>query len=273
MKPPGRQPTRKLAGGTRMPVLGLGVWGMVAGVETEQAVEWALEAGYRHIDTAAVYFNERSVGAAIKRSGLPREQVFVTTKLMPSLLSPAWELERSLERLGLDYVDLYLIHWPLPLLSAFHWSELESLQERGLAREIGVSNFGRDRLEVLLAGASCVPAVDQVQFSPYHYRRRLLDYCLEQGIVFEAYSPLERGIGVEDPTITEVAERLDRTPAQVMLRWAIQHQAVVIPKSSKKERIRSNAKLFDFELADDDMRILDALDRTDGTAQARGWWW
>jgi len=253
-----------------MPVLGLGVWQMAAGGETERAVEWALEAGYRHIDTASMYRNEQSVGAALSRSGLPREQVFVTTKLMPAHTSAARELDKSLERLSLDYVDLYLIHWPLPLLSARLWRELELLQERGLAREIGVSNFGRDRLETLMRGASRMPAVDQVQFSPFQYRRRLLDYCLGQGIVFEAYSPLARGQGLQDPTITAVAERLGRTPAQVMLRWAIQHQAVVIPKSSRKERISSNAQLFDFELADTDMRILDALDRTNGSARARG---
>jgi diketogulonate reductase-like aldo/keto reductase len=252
-----------------MPVLGLGVWQMAAGGETEQAVEWALEAGYRHIDTASVYRNEQSVGAALRRSGLPREQVFVTTKLMPAHPSAARELEKSLERLSLDYVDLYLIHWPLPLLSTRLWRELESLQERGLAREIGVSNFGRHRLQTLMRGTSRMPAVDQVQFSPFHYRRRLLDYCLEQGIVFEAYSPLARGQGLQDPAITAVAERLARTPAQVMLRWAIQHQAIVIPKSSRKERIRSNAQLFDFELAESDMRNLDALDRTNRSARAR----
>jgi diketogulonate reductase-like aldo/keto reductase len=187
------QPTRELSGGALMPVLGLGVWQMAAGRETEQAVEWALEAGYRHIDTASAYRNEQSVGAALRRSGLPREQVFVTTKLMPAHASAARELEKSLERLGLDYVDLYLIHWPLPLLGARQWRGLESLQGRGLAREIGVSNFGRDRLETLMRGASRAPAVDQVQFSPFRFRRRLLDFCLEQGIVFEAYSPLERG--------------------------------------------------------------------------------
>jgi diketogulonate reductase-like aldo/keto reductase len=252
-----------------MPVLGLGVWQMAAGAETEQAVEWALEAGYRHIDTASLYRNEQSVGAALRRSGLPREQVFVTTKLLPTHMSAARELEKSLSRLGLDYVDLYLIHWPLPLVTARFWRELESLQEHGLAQAIGVSNFGRDRLETLRRGASRTPAVDQVQFSPFRYRRRLLDYCLEQGIEFEAYSPLERGQGLQDPTITEVAERLGRTPAQIMLRWAIQHQAVVIPKSSHKERIYSNAQLFDFELADTDMQILDVLDRTNGSARAR----
>jgi diketogulonate reductase-like aldo/keto reductase len=263
-------PVRELPGGVRMPVLGLGVWQMAAGYETEQAVAWALEAGYRHIDTASMYRNERSVGAALRRSGLPREQVFVTTKLLPIHVRPARELEKSLSRLGLDQIDLYLIHWPLPLRSARLWHELELLQARGLARAIGISNFGRDRLEALLRNASDRPAVNQVQFNPFRYRRRLLEYCLEQGIVFEAYSPLARGRELEDATITAVAERLGRTPAQVMLRWAIQHQAVVIPKSSHEERIHSNAQLFDFELADADMRALDALDRTNGSARASG---
>jgi diketogulonate reductase-like aldo/keto reductase len=242
------QPTRELAGGAKMPVLGLGVWQMAAGRETEQAVEWALEGGYRHIDTASMYRNEQSVGAALRCSGLAREDVFVTTKLMPGRPSAARELEKTLKRLGLEYVDLYLIHWPLPLANARVWRQLELLQERGRARAIGVSNFGRDRLARLVGSAARVPAVNQVQFSPYHYRRRLLDYCREQGIVFEAYSPLARGQGLHDPTIADIADRLDRTPAQIMLRWAIQHQAVVLPKSSHRERIRSNARLFDFEL-------------------------
>jgi diketogulonate reductase-like aldo/keto reductase len=252
-----------------MPVLGLGVWQLAAGVETEQAVEWALEAGYRHIDTAAAYRNEASVGAALRRSGLPREEVFVTTKLMPVHARASRELEKSLKRLGLDYVDLYLIHWPLPFRNARLWRELESLQERGLSREIGVSNFGSDTLRRLLGSAGRRPAVNQVQFSPFRYRRRLLECCLEQGIVLEAYSPLDRGRGIEHATVREVAARLGRTPAQVMLRWAIQHQALVIPKSRRQERIRSNAQVFDFELAEEDMRLLDALDRTHGSARAR----
>jgi diketogulonate reductase-like aldo/keto reductase len=264
------QLTRELAAGVRMPLLGLGVWQIAAGRETEQAVEWALEAGYRHIDTASMYRNEQSVGAALRRSGLPREEVFVTTKLMPGWPSAARELDKSLTRLGLDYVDLYLIHWPLPLANAHMWRQLESLQEGGRARAIGVSNFGRDRLAKLVRSATRVPAVNQVQFSPYHYRRQLLEYCNQQGIVFEAYSPLARGRGPHDPTIAALAQRIDRTPAQVMLRWAIQHGVIVIPKSSHQDRIRSNAQLFDFELTDAEMRALDALDRTSNSAQARG---
>ena len=257
-----------LASGTEMPVLGLGVWQMSRGKETEQAVEWALEAGYRLVDTATWYRNERSVGTALRRSGLPREQVFVTTKLLPTHARAARELAKSLERLGLEYVDLYLIHWPLPLRNGRLWRELESLEDQGLAREIGVSNFGVDTLERLLRGAHSAPAVNQVQFSPFHYRSRLLAYCREHRIAFEAYSPLVRGRGVRDATVLAVAERVGRTPAQVLLRWALQRGAIVIPKSSDRERIRSNARVFDFELDQDEMRELDALDRTSGSAGA-----
>jgi diketogulonate reductase-like aldo/keto reductase len=262
-------PTRELPGGTRMPVLGLGVWQMAAGTETEQAVTWALEAGYRHIDTASMYHNEQSVGAALNGSGLPRDEVFVTTKLLPAHASAGRELTKSLKRLNLDYVDLYLIHWPTPLLHSRYWRQLESLQEQGLTKEIGVSNYSRDQLETLERAGLTTPAVNQVQFSPFHYRRQLLEYCNEHGIVVEAYSPLERGRGLNDPTITNLAEQLGRTPAQVMLRWAIQHGTIVIPKSSRQERIRANAQLFDFELSHTDMQLLDALDHTSGSAHAR----
>lgn len=253
-----------------MPVLGLGVWQISEGAETERAVEWALEAGYRLIDTAAMYRNEKSVGAAVRRSDIPRNDIFVTTKLLPVHASSSRELAKSLERLGLDYVDLYLIHWPIPFRNTHVWRELEELQDQGLAHEIGVSNFGAGKLDNLLRDGRRTPAVNQVQFNPFHYRRGLLEYCSGHGIVLEAYSPLARGSGMEDPTIREIGERLGRTSAQVMLRWAIQHGAVVIPKSSDRERICSNAQVFDFDLGADEMRALDALDRTNGSPDARG---
>jgi diketogulonate reductase-like aldo/keto reductase len=242
-----------------MPALGLGVWQMEAGAETEQAVEWSLELGYRHIDTATMYRNEQSVGAALARSGLPREDVFVTTKLLPTHTSAERELSKSLDRLKLDYVDLYLIHWPVPLMTTRCWRQLESLQEKGLAREIGVSNFGADLLESLRKDGLATPAVNQVHYSVFRHKAQPVDYLREHGIVLEAYSPLERG-KIDHPTIAGIAEELGRTPAQVMLRWAIQHDAVVIPKSSRRERIESNARIFDFELDDDQLRRLDALD-------------
>jgi len=242
-----------------MPVLGLGVWQMAEGRETEQAVEWALEAGYRHIDTATMYKNERSVGAALARSGLPREDVFVTTKWLPVGRGAPAELARSLERLGLEYVDLYLIHWPVPLRAARGWSDLERLQERGLARAVGVSNYGGKRLAELTGRARRPPAVDQVHFNPFHFDAELARTCERLGVVLEAYSPLDRGRGLGHPAVTGIAERLGRTPAQVLLRWSLQHGAVVIPKSSRAERIRANARIFDFELDVADMAALDAL--------------
>ena len=263
------QPYRELPGGVRMPVLGLGVWQIPDGSEAQQAVEWALEAGYRHVDTASLYKNERSVGAALKQSGIAREQVFVTTKLMPARLDVPRELELSLERLGLDHVDQYLIHWPMPAVVSRQWRALESLHEAGLARSIGVSNFGVRRLQSLVKRAVHVPAVDQVQLSPFHYRRRLVDACLEQSIVPVAYSPLERGKELAHPTVVALAARVERTPAQVMLRWAVQRGAVVIPKSANRERIRSNAQIFDFELDAEAMQTLDGLDQTGGTGRAR----
>jgi diketogulonate reductase-like aldo/keto reductase len=260
---------KDLGNGVQMPVLGLGVWQMDEGAETENAVEWALEAGYRHIDTAQLYRNERSVGAAIRRSGIPRDEIFVTTKWLPTVRSPGRELERSLERLGMEYVDLYLIHWPVPLRAGPRgWRDLEELADRGLAREIGVSNYGDDRLEKTVARARRKPVVNQVQFSPFAYRRALLDRCNSLGVVLESYSPLEQGRVVDDPTVGAIARRIERTSAQVLLRWGVQRGTVVIPKSSRRERIVENAGIFDFELGEDDMRTLDALDRTGGTGHA-----
>jgi diketogulonate reductase-like aldo/keto reductase len=253
------QPAVTLPNGARMPVLGLGVWQLSAGRDAEQAVEWALEAGYRLIDTASMYRNEQSVGAAIRSSGIPREEVFVTTKLPPPHTDAARQLAKSLDRLGLEYVDLYLIHWPLPFGNTRVWHALESVQEEGLVREIGVSNFGVARLRKLLPRAQRRPAVDQVHFSPFEFPRELLDFCREQGIVLEAYSPLERGRGVGHPAVVALADRLGRTPAQVLLRWAVQHGTVVIPKSGRRDRIVSNAQIFDFALGEEEMRLLDGL--------------
>ena len=262
-------PCRELGDGVAMPMLGLGVWQSPAGAVTEQAVEWALEAGYRHIDTATYYRNEASVGAALARSGLPREDLFVTTKWLPVLRGPHVELQRSLERLALAHVDLYLIHWPVPGRSGRGWRALERIHEQGLARAVGVSNYGGRRLAALLDRARRPPAVNQVRFSPFHFRRALLELCERRGVVLEAYSPLERGKRLDDPAVVAIARRLGREPAQVMLRWAIQHGVPVIPKSTRRERIVSNARIFDFSLGDDDMRALDDLDRTGGTAGAR----
>jgi len=252
-----------------MPVLGLGVWQERPGTECEQAVTWALEAGYRHIDTAAAYRNEQSVGNALRASGLARDEIFVTTKWLPLRPNPARELARSLARLKLDYVDLYLVHWPVPLTESRAWRAFEKLRATGLVRAIGVSNFGTERLERLLARAEHRPAVNQVQFSPAHHRTRLQEYCRTQGIAVEAYSPLDRGRAPRDPVIVEIAERLERDPAQIVLRWAIQHGAIVIPKSVHRERIQANAAVFDFAIPPADMAAIDALDTSGGSGAAR----
>jgi diketogulonate reductase-like aldo/keto reductase len=264
---------RVLADGTEIPLLGLGVWQVPEGRECEDAVRWALEAGYRHIDTAQAYGNERSVGRALRDSGVPREEVFITTKFFPRHQDPAAEAERSLERLGLEFVDLYIIHWPEGG-PTWAWDGMQRARESGHARSIGVSNFSIAELDELLAVADVPPTVDQVQFSPFEYRRRLLEACEERGVVIEAYSPLGTGRHLGDRTVAEIAERLGRTPAQVLIRWSVQRELVVLPKSTHRERIAQNAEVFDFTLSDEDMAALDALDGTDGTEQAReSTWW
>lgn len=262
-----------LADGNRLPMLGLGVWQVPDGPACVNAVRWALELGYRHIDTAQAYGNEESVGRALRDSGLPRGEVFITTKFYPGRKDPVAEAERSLRRLGVDRVDLYLVHWPQggPLRA---WPGMERARERGLARSIGVSNFGAAELGQVIAAGSAQPVVNQIQFSAVHYRRALLDSCLRQGVALEAYSPLGTGRHLSNRRVTEIAARAGRTPAQVLLRWCLQHGIPVIPKSTHRERLAENAQLFDFTLTEQDMAALDALDQTHGTDRAleRGWW-
>jgi diketogulonate reductase-like aldo/keto reductase len=262
------EPNRVLANGVRVPTLGLGVWQMAAGKETEQAVGWALEAGYRHIDTAAAYANEESVGVALRHSGVARDEVFVTTKLMPTRPDAVRELEGSLGRLGLDQVDLYLVHWPVAGKTPGHWESLEQLYEQGLARAIGVSNFGVEDLTQLSVTASIAPHVDQVHCSPWHFPRALVEYCEQQGTAFEGYSPLEQGRALKHGIVADIAGRNGRTAAQVLVRWSLQHDVITIPKSSHRERIDENRHVFDFELDDADMARLDALDETGFGASA-----
>jgi diketogulonate reductase-like aldo/keto reductase len=264
---------RVLADGSSMPTLGLGVWQVPNGPECENAVRWALELGYRHIDTAQAYGNEESVGRALRDSGVPREHVFITTKFYPARSDPAAEAQESLRRLGVDQVDLYIIHWPQGG-PTWAWPGMEEALQRGYARSIGVSNFSARELEQVLDMASVPPAVNQVQFSPFEYRRALLDACAERNIALEAYSPLGTGRHLSNPTVTEIARRADRTPAQVLLRWCVQRGTIVIPKSTHRERIEENGQIFDFGLSDEDLAALDALDQTGGTDQAleRKWW-
>ena len=250
-----------------IPPLGLGTWQIPDGPECVNAVRWALELGYRHIDTAQVYGNETSVGRGLRESGVARDDVFVTTKFDPRSRDPVAQAEASLRRLGLDHVDLYMIHWPRRG-ATWAWPGMERARELGYARWIAVSNFSSDQMEQLTAEATVMPAVNQVQFSPFEYRRGLLDECERLGVVLEAYSPLGTGRHLGDATVTRIAERLERTPAQVLLRWCVQREIPVIPKSTHRERIEENAQIFDFTLTDEDMAALDALDRTGGTDRA-----
>ena len=265
--------SRVLADGNELPMLGLGVWQIEDGQVCVDAVRWALELGYRHIDTAQAYGNEESVGRGLRESGVPRDEIFVTTKFYPGHSDPVAEAERSLERLGLDHVDLYIIHWPQGG-PTWAWPGMEEARARGLTRSIGVSNFDAGELEQVVAGASIIPAVDQVQFSPYEYRQGLLEACAGHGIALEAYSPLGTGRHLGSETVVAISDRLDRTPAQVLLRWCIQHGVPVIPKSTHRERLEENANIFDFSLSDEDMAELDALDETGRTARAleKKWW-
>jgi diketogulonate reductase-like aldo/keto reductase len=237
------------------------------------AVRWALELGYRHIDTAQAYGNEESVGQGLRESGVPREEVFLTTKFYPAREDPVTEAARSLERLGVDHVDLYIIHWPGGG-PTWAWPGMEDARERGYARSIGVSNFSVPELGQLLEVASDPPAVNQVQFNPFAYRKALLDACERNGIALEAYSPLGTGRHLSSDAVRRIAERHGRTPAQVLLRWCIERDLPVIPKSTHRERIAENGQVFDFTLSGDDLAELDQLDRTGGTDRAveRRWW-
>jgi diketogulonate reductase-like aldo/keto reductase len=268
-----REHVRTLADGNEIPVLGLGVWQVPNGPECVNAVRWALELGYRHIDTAQAYGNEESVGRALQESGIPRPEVFITTKFYPGSKDPVAEAERSLERLGTDYVDLYIIHWPRRG-PTWAWPGMERARQLGHARSIGVSNFSAAELEQVMAVATIAPAVNQVQFSPFEHRRRLLDAARRRNVAIEAYSPLGTGRHLSNGRVAQIAQRVGRTPAQVLLRWCLQHDLIVIPKSTHRERIAENGQIFDLTLSDDDMAALDALDRTRGTdrARERAWW-
>jgi diketogulonate reductase-like aldo/keto reductase len=256
-----------LADGHQIPVLGLGVWQVPDGPACVNAVRWALDLGYRLIDTAQVYGNEASVGRALRESGVPRDEVFITTKFLPDRADPVAEVEQSLRLLGIDWVDLYLVHWPRggPVWA---WPGMERCVERGLARSIGVSNFGARELTAVLAAGTIPPAVNQVRFSPMDYRRALLDACRQRDVAVTAYSPLGTGRYLDNETVRQVARGVGRTPAQVLLRWGLQRGLVVIPKSVHRERIQENAEIFDFELSASDLAELDGLDTTGGTDRA-----
>jgi 2,5-diketo-D-gluconate reductase A len=257
-------PSITLHDGVDIPQLGFGVF-QVPPEETQSVVELALDAGYRHIDTAAAYRNEAAVGAALAASSLAREDVFVTTKLWNSQQgydSTLEAFEASLGRLGFDYVDLYLIHWPVPSEGRFvdTWRAFERLLEEGRARTIGVSNFRIEDLEALEAETDTRPTVNQVELHPRMQQARLRAWHEEHGVATEAWSPLAQGDLLGDETIAAIAARHGKTPAQAILRWHIQLGNVVIPKSVTPARIRENLELFDFELSDEDMEAFARLD-------------
>ena len=252
-----------LNNGVEMPYLGLGTYGPERGEQVQHSIRYALKCGYRLIDTAASYGNERAVGLAVAASAIPRSEIFVTTKV--------WNADqgydqtyrachKSLAELGLEYVDLYLIHWPVEKqLTLETWRAMIRLRDEGKCRAIGVANFTIGQLEYLLAETAVIPVVNQVEFHPFCCPKKLLDFCQEHDIQMEAYSPLANGRRWNSSVIEAIATRDCRTYAQVMLRWALQHDVVVVPKSSHESRIKGNTEVFDFDLAPDDMAALDAL--------------
>jgi 2,5-diketo-D-gluconate reductase A len=257
-------PTVTLHDGIEMPQLGFGVF-QVPPDETQPVVEEALAAGYRHVDTAAAYRNEKGVGAAVAASGLPREDVFVTTKLWNSQQgydSALETFEKSLARLGFEYVDLYLIHWPVPTEDRFveTWRAFERIREEGRARTIGVSNFRIEDLERLERETEVWPTVDQIELHPLFQQADLRPWLAGRGIATEAWSPLAQGAALSKETIVSIAARHGKTPAQAILRWHLQLGNVVIPKSATPQRIRENIDVFDFELSDEEMAAIGALD-------------
>lgn len=257
--------TAKLNNGVEMPYVGLGVWQSKQGGEVENAVRAALELGYRHIDTAAAYGNEEGVGQAIRDSGVAREEIFITTKLWNN--SHGYEkalqaFEVSRKKLGVDYVDLYLIHWAIEGKYLESWRAFEKLLKDGYVRAIGVSNFEPKHLQDIMNHFEVVPAVNQVEFHPYLTQRELYEFCRAHHIQLEAWSPLMRGGELlNHPLILRLAEKYSKTPAQIVLRWDLQQEVVTIPKSVRRERIAENAQLFDFQLSQEEVAEITALNR------------
>jgi diketogulonate reductase-like aldo/keto reductase len=256
--------TVELAGsGTKMPLLGLGTW-QLRGSACRRAVGWALDVGYRHVDTATMYGNESEVGAAIAASGLDRGEVFVTTKMPPERAGgrELRTLHDSLRALGTNYVDLWLVHWPPRGGTGIGaWRAFTQAQRDGLVRAVGVSNYSISQIDQLADETAVTPAVNQIRWSPFLYDRQVVDASRRRGVVLEGYSPFKAG-RLDHPVIVEIARRHGKTPAQVVVRWHLQHEYVVIPKSARYERIVENANVFDFQLTDADLQALDELSRS-----------
>ena len=247
-----------------MPLLGLGVYKATGENEAENSIISAVESGYRLIDTASAYKNEENVGRGIARCGVSRGELFVTTKVWNTaqrIGDIQGAFDRSLERRKLDYVDLYLIHWPVPGCYLSTWKELEKIQQSGRALSIGVSNFEIRHLEELAKISNVVPAVNQIECHPLCYPKELIDYCQSRGIQIQAYAPLARGAYLDNDVMCVLGTKYGRTPAQIGLRWAVQKGISVIPKSSHPDRIQSNSQIFDFTIEQEDMDILDTLNQ------------
>lgn len=247
-----------------MPMLGFGVYKLPDGPEGEAAVQTAINAGYRLIDTASAYKNEEAVGRAIAKCGISRKELFITSKIWNTaqrIGDVEGAFSRSLERLRLDYLDLYLIHWPVPGCYAETWKGLEKILESGRTRAIGVSNFSIYNLEELKRISGITPAVNQIECHPFFYQKELIEYCQKNGIVVQAYAPLARGAYLDDDVMCVLGTKYAHTPAQIGLRWALQKNISVIPKSSSAERIFANANIFDFEIEEEDMAIIDTLNK------------
>lgn len=251
-----------LNNGLQMPVLGLGVWNIPTGGPARKAVGVAFEAGYRLVDTAKMYGNEDDVGAAVRESGLPRDDVFITTQVWNSdhgYESTLRACEASLKRMGLPSVDLYLVHWPVPGRRQDTRRAMERILKEGKARAVGVSNYMVPHLEELLASSDVVPAVNQIELSPFLHPKELIDFCATHGIAVEAYSPLTRGRRLRDPRLTPMTQTYGKSPAQILIRWGLQRGFIEIPKSARPEHIRENVSVFDFEISPADMRALDSM--------------
>ena len=252
-----------LSDGNSMPLIGLGVWDAKSGKETYDAVIHALSKGYRHIDTAEMYGNEKDVGSAVIDSGIAREEIFITTKLWDSGLGYDHALNAfdvSLKKLNLEYIDLYLIHWPEKGSRREIWSALERIKKEGRSLSIGVSNFAPKHLNEILINANFTPAVNQIEMSPFLHQQEISSFCKKENIHLTGYCPLARGTRFNNPLLCRVAEETNKTAAQVMIRWAIQNGNTVIPKSVRPKRIEENADVFDFELREDQIKILDELE-------------